>query len=154
MTLTTSTHVAAWPQGDQLLGGGAWHKAKLPAAHCFRANRPTGGSQHKRALGRPHKWPGISLPSSSRCGRASNALHQNSRWPGFDFFHQAPLRCFGGGAEFLQKTLDRITTSPSHPLPGNAGAYFDAPPGWSALLTGSCLTRPLCISHPIPHDER
>ena len=32
--LTTSTHVAAWPQGDQLLGGGPWHKAMiLPATH-------------------------------------------------------------------------------------------------------------------------
>ena len=31
--LTTSTYVVAWPQGDQLLGGGPWHKANLPAAH-------------------------------------------------------------------------------------------------------------------------
>ena len=31
--LTTSTYVAAWPQGDQLLGGGPWHKANLPATH-------------------------------------------------------------------------------------------------------------------------
>ena len=31
--LTTSTHVVAWPQGDQLLGGGPWHKANLPATH-------------------------------------------------------------------------------------------------------------------------
>ena len=29
--LTTSTYVVAWPQGDQLLGGGPWHKANLPA---------------------------------------------------------------------------------------------------------------------------
>ena len=28
--LTTSTYVVAWPQGDQLLGGGPWHKANLP----------------------------------------------------------------------------------------------------------------------------
>ena len=31
--LTTSTYVVAWPQGDQLLGGGPWHKANLPATH-------------------------------------------------------------------------------------------------------------------------
>ena len=31
--LTTSTYVVAWPQGDQLLGGGPWHKANLPTAH-------------------------------------------------------------------------------------------------------------------------
>ena len=31
--LTTSTCVVAWPQGDQLLGGGPWHKANLPATH-------------------------------------------------------------------------------------------------------------------------
>ena len=30
---TTSTYVVAWPQGDQLLGGGPWHKAYLPATH-------------------------------------------------------------------------------------------------------------------------
>ena len=30
---TSSTHVVAWPQGDQLLGGGAWHKADPPAAN-------------------------------------------------------------------------------------------------------------------------
>ena len=29
--LTTSTYVVAWPQGDQFLGGGPWHKANLPA---------------------------------------------------------------------------------------------------------------------------
>ena len=31
--LTTSTYVVAWPQGDQFLGGGPWHKANLPATH-------------------------------------------------------------------------------------------------------------------------
>jgi hypothetical protein len=31
--LTTSTYVVAWPQGDQLLGGGPWHKANLSATH-------------------------------------------------------------------------------------------------------------------------
>ena len=31
--LTTSTYAVAWPQGDQLLGGGPWHKEYLPAAH-------------------------------------------------------------------------------------------------------------------------
>ena len=33
--LTTSTHVVAWPQGDQFLGGGAWHKAILPTTQWF-----------------------------------------------------------------------------------------------------------------------
>ena len=28
---TAITYVVAWPQGDQLLGGGPWHKANLPA---------------------------------------------------------------------------------------------------------------------------
>ena len=31
--LITNTYAVAWPQGDQLLGGGPWHKANLPAAH-------------------------------------------------------------------------------------------------------------------------
>ena len=30
--MTTSTYVVAWPQGDQLLGGGPWHKAISPTA--------------------------------------------------------------------------------------------------------------------------
>ena len=30
---TTSTDEVAWPQRDQLLGGGPWHKANLPATH-------------------------------------------------------------------------------------------------------------------------
>ena len=33
--LTTGTHVVAWPQGDQLLGGGPWHKANLPATQWW-----------------------------------------------------------------------------------------------------------------------
>ena len=58
--LTTSTYVVAWPQGDQLLGGGPWHKANLPATHwlslpfytpegarrlSWRIPAPTGSSQ-------------------------------------------------------------------------------------------------------------
>ena len=61
--LTTSTYVVAWPQGDQFLGGGPWHKAnpqdlalvpvgvelgveavaRVPAKALCRAPWPCGG---------------------------------------------------------------------------------------------------------------
>ena len=43
--LTTSTYVVAWPQGDQFLGGGPWHKANLPATHwrSLPLSTPEGG---------------------------------------------------------------------------------------------------------------
>ena len=36
--LTTRTYVVAWPQGDQLLGEGPWHKANLPATQLAFAS--------------------------------------------------------------------------------------------------------------------